>query len=377
VTAVGQSRPSDEVLTRMIAAHGMWKYRLREAVRTGNSDFSVGAVAADNRCPLGQWLYGEEGHRSSGQHHYEQVRSLHAQFHQLTARILELAVNQRAEEARWALESGSEFLATSARLVTLLDAWRSVASGGPTDTVAAGSLGAELETAGPAVVGLVAELVGTSLETAAQADVAAGAVATVGSSVDSVAGAVEQMTATIREIAANSSAALNTTVDAVSEAETFTTGVTRLTVAIGQIEQVLSLIRGIARQTNLLALNATIEASRAGAAGKGFAVVAAEVKELSRQTATASADVTRQIGEIQIQAGQTLDGMSRFTASIHSAQEAQVMIAAAVEEQTAATAEISRNITEAATASLEIAENVAAVALAAGNTAASSRRLIV
>jgi len=370
----------------MIAAHGMWKYRLHEAIRTGNSEFSVEVVAADNRCPLGQWLYGDEGRRSNGQHHYEQIRSLHAQFHQLTARILELAVSHHAEQARRALESGSEFLATSARLVTLLDAWRGAEPGRsdpiPAPTVASESLGAALETVAQADVtaqaaaGLVAELVGTSLETAAQADVAAGAVATVGSNVDSLAGAVEQMTATIREIAANSSAAVNTTVVAVSEADTFTTGVTRLTTAIGQIEQVLSLISGIARQTNLLALNATIEASRAGAAGKGFAVVAAEVKELSRQTATAAADVTRQIGEIQTQAGQTLDGMSRFTDSIHSAQEAQVMIAAAVEEQTAATAAISRNITEAAVAGREIAENVAAVALAAGNTAASSRRLM-
>ena len=50
-------------------------------------------------------------------------------------------------------------------------------------------------------------------------------------------------------------------------------------------------IDAIAKQTNLLALNATIEAARAGDAGKGFAVVAGEVKNLSAQTARATAEV--------------------------------------------------------------------------------------
>ena len=61
---------------------------------------------------------------------------------------------------------------------------------------------------------------------------------------------------------------------------------------IERVGKVAAEIDKIARQTNLLALNATIEAARAGEAGKGFAVVAGEVKNLSGQTARATAEVS-------------------------------------------------------------------------------------
>lgn len=61
---------------------------------------------------------------------------------------------------------------------------------------------------------------------------------------------------------------------------------------IEKVGTVAQQIDAIAKQTNLLALNATIEAARAGEAGRGFAVVAGEVKNLSGQTAAATAEIS-------------------------------------------------------------------------------------
>jgi len=75
----------------------------------------------------------------------------------------------------------------------------------------------------------------------------------------------------------------------------------RLHGEIERIGKVAEEIDKIAKQTNLLALNATIEAARAGDAGKGFAVVAGEVKNLSSQTARATAEVSAVVSELQNQ----------------------------------------------------------------------------
>ena len=136
-----------------------------------------------------------------------------------------------------------------------------------------------------------------------------------------------------------------------------------------EIGKVVKVITSIAQQTNLLALNATIEAARAGEAGRGFAVVANEVKELAKETAKATEDISQKIEAIQNDTRGAVAAIAQIGAIINQINDISNTIASAVEEQTATTNEIGRNVTEAARGSVEIAENITGVALAAKSTA--------
>ena len=136
----------------------------------------------------------------------------------------------------------------------------------------------------------------------------------------------------------------------------------------------VDLITDIADQTNLLALNATIEAARAGDAGKGFAVVANEVKTLAGQTAQATEEISRQIGDIQGATADAVTAVQGITKTINEVNEISTTIAAAVEEQSAATQEIARNVEQAASGTQEVNDNISGVSQAASEsgTAAGS-----
>jgi methyl-accepting chemotaxis protein len=119
-------------------------------------------------------------------------------------------------------------------------------------------------------------------------------------------------------------------------------------------------------------LNATIEAARAGEAGKGFAVVANEVKELAKQTAKATEDISQKIAAIQEDTKGAVEAIGTISGIINQINDISSTIATAVEEQSATTNEMSRNVTEAAKGSTEITENIAGVAHAAQGTSSSA-----
>ena len=205
----------------------------------------------------------------------------------------------------------------------------------------------------------------TAEETSRQSQVVAAASEEATKNVETVSSAAEELSASISEISRHVQEASRMTQQAVQQADQTNVTIKDLGESSNEIGQVIKVITSIAQQTNLLALNATIEAARAGEAGKGFAVVANEVKELARQTAKATEEISEKIGAIQGATGGAAAAIASIGESIGKINEISTTIASAVEEQTAATNEISRNVTEAARGTAEVSSNIAGVSQAA------------
>jgi len=212
------------------------------------------------------------------------------------------------------------------------------------------------------------QITANSEETSAQAKVVSDSTQQVSQNLQTVATGAEEMGASIKEIAKNATEAAKVATSAVKVAETTTATVSKLGESSTEIGQVIKVITSIAQQTNLLALNATIEAARAGEAGKGFAVVANEVKELAKETAKATEDISRKIEAIQTDTKAAVDAIATISDVINQINGISSTIATAVEEQNATTNEMARNVSEAAHGSGEITSNIAGVAQAAEST---------
>lgn len=182
--------------------------------------------------------------------------------------------------------------------------------------------------------------------------------------INSIVSSVDEMTSTISEIArhAESSAAVAGKASQITQLSN--ERIEHLGIAADEIGRVIVVIQDIAEQTNLLALNATIEAARAGEAGKGFAVVATEVKELARQTATATEDIRHRIEHIQSSTTDAVDSISEIGGVIDNVNELAKTIASAVEEQNLTTKRISQDISETASAAEVVARAIDESAIA-------------
>jgi len=178
------------------------------------------------------------------------------------------------------------------------------------------------------------------------------------SNVTMVAAAVEEMTSTITQIADNAEKASKITSGAVNQTEKASVQISELGESAKDIGKVIETITDISEQVNLLALNATIEAARAGEAGKGFAVVANEIKELARQTATATNEIKQRVEGIQHSTKGTVAEIAAITKVVNEVNEIVGIIAGAVDEQSSATKEIASNISQASVGIGEVNENV-------------------
>ncbi|MBZ2173012.1 methyl-accepting chemotaxis protein [Nitratidesulfovibrio sp. SRB-5] len=229
--------------------------------------------------------------------------------------------------------------------------------------------------------------------------------------------AMDEMNATVIEVAKNASQAADSAGSArsmavdgakvVAEAVESITDVQQKSIilktdmaALGKqaegIGQIMNVISDIADQTNLLALNAAIEAARAGDAGRGFAVVADEVRKLAEKTMAATKEVGEAIGSIQQGARKNLENvehsvvtielatnlanqsgaaLKEIVAMVEAATDQVRSIAAASEQQSAASDEITKSIEEINIISGETASAMTQSAQAVGDLASQAQTL--
>ena len=193
--------------------------------------------------------------------------------------------------------------------------------------------------------------------------------------VQSVSSASEELSTSVNEISRQVQESSRVAGEAVEQAQKTNGRVGELAQAASRIGDVVELINTIAGQTNLLALNATIEAARAGEAGRGFAVVASEVKALAEQTAKATGEISQQISGIQDATRHSVGAIKEISDTIGRMSEISATIAAAVEQQGAATQEISRNIQHAATGTQQVSSNITEVQHGATETGSASAQV--
>ena len=243
--------------------------------------------------------------------------------------------------------------------------------------------GDTLHTASRALAGSADQFAAASGETAQRTISVAAAAEEMSANMSTVAAATEQaatniamvstatgeMTSTINNIVKSTEKAQEITKAAVREAGSASERVDELGRAAMEIGKVTEAINDISEQTNLLALNATIEAARAGEAGKGFAVVANEIKELAKQTATATGEIKNRIESMQQSTEATVAQIGQITQVINEVNRIVGTIVSAVEEQSVTTSEIADNIQQASIGIQEVTENVAQVSTVSSSVA--------
>ncbi len=231
------------------------------------------------------------------------------------------------------------------------------------------SAGTQMESSARDMSGAANVSLERAAATAAAADQAS-------ANVQTVAATADQLSASISEISRQVEHAAAVAGEAATESEHATGVIKSLAESTARIGHIVRLITDIAENTNLLALNATIEAARAGDLGKGFAVVAGEVKTLANQTARATEEIAGQIRSVQMETSTAVTAIATIAQRIGDLRDIAQAIAAAVEQQNAATCEIARNVQQAAQGAGNVTDNIQEVASAAEQTGVAANQVL-
>lgn len=223
---------------------------------------------------------------------------------------------------------------------------------------------------------MASDLLGISAHTSQRSETTTHALDEASTNVSTAAAAAEEMSNSVAEISQQLVHTNDIIRGMVDEAQSANEKITELAQAAKKIDDVVKLIRAIARHTNLLALNATIEAARAGEAGRGFTVVASEVKSLAVQTAKATDDVVAQIAAVQELTSAAVADIGHIAAQINTLNQNTSSVAASLHEQSTATREISHNVERAAESTKVITSALSEVAAAASEAKLSAQTVL-
>jgi len=238
------------------------------------------------------------------------------------------------------------------------------------------------------------------------------------SALEMVVSAVHEMSIAIGEVAKNTTqtadqaksaqllstnglGTVNKTVEQIQEVSDQVNGVSGL---ISEVEKqvinvtsVLDVIQSIAEQTNLLALNAAIEAARAGEQGRGFAVVADEVRTLASRTQESTTDIQTMLEELQSGVSDAVAAMqasaesavgsvdtaneagralNEINESVVSITDMTVLVATAVEEQSAVIDDINRNLVSISDQAVTTSESAAKTDQSSQDLGSASKELM-
>ena len=230
---------------------------------------------------------------------------------------------------------------------------------------------AELETALATTCGTLSDMVGEILaqceEIGRNTEEMRGQAGNLAKRAETQAAALEETSAAMEEMAATASSSAKTASDATEVSRRALTIVAEaggvvssaveamgdISSASDRIEEIVSVIDGIAFQTNLLALNASVEAARAGSAGKGFAVVATEVRALAQRSSEASKDIKELIEQSAAQVARGVGLVEKtgitledIVASVREMGDTMESLTSAAREQAVGAREVTGAVTQ-------------------------------